>query len=202
MKKYIYIVSSLVLGFLLSYWVMSQFNARKVTNDSHAIAYEIKRLNKMIVAEQAYSDIYSHKNSLSFPGFERFMSFDKKVLLLVNAKVQATYDLSKLKVEVDAEKKKITLYEIPPLEVQIYPDVQFYDMEQSTFNSFSKDELNEVKNNAIKKIEQVVDRSKLEKEAREQLLDNLLNLYFLADAYQWEIDDRTPYADELEGMFH
>lgn len=202
MKKVIYIFFGILLGFLLTYFVMNQFKIKSTTNDSHVIAYEMKRLNKMIVVEQVYSDVFNHKSSINFPGLESIFSFDKKILLLVNAKVQATYDLAKLKIELDESKKKIIIYEIPPLEIQVYPDVQFYDLEQSTFNSFSKDELNEVKNQAIQKIEKQIDRSKLEKEAHEQLLDNLLNLYLLAHAYQWEIDDRTPYADEVKDMFY
>lgn len=135
------------------------------------------------------------------PFIHDYFSFDKKVLLMVNAKVQATYDLSQLDIEIDEKNNKIIINSIPDLELQVYPDVQFYDLEQSRFNSFKKDELNKVKQNAIKEIEKKIDRNKLEQEAKEQLLQNLLDLYLLARAYDWEIEDRTEFAEELEEMF-
>ena len=180
---------------------MRQFQENRISDHSHVIAYEIKRMNKMVVAEQNFSEIYSHKNSRSLPFIRDYFSFDKSVLLIVNAKVQATYDLNQLDIEIDEKNNKIIINSIPDLELQVYPDVQFYDLEQSRFNSFKKDELNKVKQNAIKEIEKKIDRNKLEQEAKEQLLQNLLDLYLLARAYDWEIEDRTEFAEELEEMF-
>jgi hypothetical protein len=201
-KKYIYIISGLIVGVLLTYFLMKQFQTSSSTNESHVIAYEIKKLNKMIVAEQMYSDVYSHKNSRYIPGLQDFFSFDKRVLLLVNAKVQATYDLSKLKIEIDSTDKKIIIQKVPDLEIQTYPDVKFYDLEQSSLNSFGKDELNKIQENAIKHIEKSIEKEILEKEAHAQLIENLGNLYLLGKAYGWEVVDKTPYAKELELKFN
>ncbi len=198
MKKYIYTLGGLVVGILLTYFFMKQIQTESSVNESHVIAYEIKKLNKMIVAEQMFSDVYSHKNSRYVPGLQDYFSFDKKVLFLVNAKVQAVYDLSKLEIEVDSVNQTIIINKVPDLEINTYPDVKFYDMEQSTFNSFDKDELNTIKERAIKHIEKTIDKGKLEKEAHQQLIENLGELYLLAKAYNWKIVDKTPYAKELE----
>ena len=202
MKKLLYIFYGFLLGGLIVYVVNRQFQTRSTTNESHVISYEIKKLNKMIVAEQAFSDIYTHKNSRFFPGLENYFSFDKKVLLMVNAKVQATYDMTKLEIEVDSKKEIIYIKKVPKLEIKTYPDIQFYDLEQSRFNSFSKDELNTVKDEAVKHIEKSIDKKQLEKEAHDQLIDNLGNLYMLAKAYNWKVVDKTPYATELNQMFN
>lgn len=201
-KKYGYLAGGLLLGILLTYFLMKQFQTESSTNESHVIAYEIKKLNKMIVAEQMFSDVYSHKNSRYVPGLKEFFSFDKKVLLLVNAKVQATYDLSKLAIQIDSIHQKIIIQKVPDLEIQTYPDVKFYDLEQSSLNSFTKDELNQIQANAIQHIEKSIDQEKLKKEAHTQLIDNLGNLYLLGKAYGWEIVDETPYAKELELKFN
>ncbi len=191
-------MGGLVVGILLTYFFMKQIQTESSVNESHVIAYEIKKLNKMIVAEQMFSDVYSHKNSRYVPGLQDYFSFDKKVLFLVNAKVQAVYDLSKLEIEVDSVNQTIIINKVPDLEINTYPDVKFYDMEQSTFNSFDKDELNTIKERAIKHIEKTIDKGKLEKEAHQQLIENLGELYLLAKAYNWKIVDKTPYAKELE----
>lgn len=177
---------------------MKQFQAESSTNESHVIAYEIKKLNKLIVAEQTVSDVYSHKNSRYFPGLEKYISFDKKVLLLVNAKVQATYDLNRMKVEIDSVDKVIRILSVPPVEIQVYPDVKFYDLEQSTFNTFQKDELNAIKQRAVQHIEKTVDKTELNKQAHTQLIENLGNIYQIAKLYNWKIEDRTVYAEQLE----
>src|SRR5690606_15109099 len=130
-----------------------------------------------------------------------YFSFDKSVLLIVNAKVQATYDLNQLDIEIDDNNNKIIINSIPDLELQVYPDVQFYDVEQSRFNAFKKDELNQVKQNAIKGIEKKIDRNRMEQEDKEQLLRNLLGLYVLVRSYDWGIEDRTEFAEELDEMF-
>ncbi len=201
MKKIFYIIGGVLLGFLLTYFVMKQIQNNESTNESHVIAYEIKKLNKMIVAEQMYSDVYSHKNSTYIPGLEDYFSFDKKVLFLVNAKVQATYDLKKLEVKVDEENRTIFINKVPDLEIETYPDVRFYDMEQSRFNSFDKDELNKIKDRAVEHIEKTIDKEKLQKEAHAQLIENLGELYMLAKTYDWKVVDNTPYVKELEVKF-
>lgn len=201
-KKYVLLVVGFVFGILLTYFIMKQFQTESTSNDSHVIAYEIKKLNKMIVAEQVFSDVYSHKNSRYLPGLQEFFSFDKKVLLLVNAKVLATYDLSKLDVTVDSAHKTILIKKVPDLEIQTYPEVKFFDLEQSSFNSFGKDELNGIQKRAIEHIERSIDKEKLQKEAHAQLIENLSNIYLLAKAYGWKIKDETPYASELKIKFN
>jgi len=202
LKKYIYISAGILFGILLTYFVMKQTKNSKSTNESHVIAYEIKKLNKMIVAEQMFSDIYSHKNSLYVPGLQDYFSFDKKILLLVNAKVQAVYNLKELEVEIDSANQTIYINHVPEMEIQTFPDVRFYDMEQSTFNNFNKDELNKIKENAVAHIEKSIDKKKLRNEAHSQLIENLGDLYLLAKTYGWEIVDKTPYAQELEVKYN
>lgn len=181
---------------------MKQTTNSNSTNESHVIAYEIKKLNKMIVAEQMFSDVYSHKNSLYLPGLQDYFSFDKKILLLVNAKVQAVYNLKELEVEIDSANQTIYINHVPDLEIQTFPDVRFYDMEQSTFNSFNKDELNKIKENAVAHIEKSINKKKLRNEAHNQLIENLGDLYLLAKAYGWKIVDNTPYAKELNVKYN
>lgn len=202
MKRWIYIIVGILFGALFTYFIMKQFQTKTTTNESHVIAYEIEKLNKLIVAEQTFSDVYSHKSSRSIPGLGDYFSFDKKVLFLVNAKVQATYDMKKLEVEVDSVNKIIHINKVPPVEIQIYPDVKFYDLEQSRFNTFEKDELNAIKDRAVQHIEKTIDKPELEREAHIQLIENLGEIYQLAKIYHWKIEDNTPYAKELDLKFN
>ena len=83
----------------------------------------------------------------------------------------------------------------------MYPDVSFYDMDQSVFNKFSKDDLNGIKKRAVEHVEKTVDQTKLKQEAHQQLIQNLGDLYFLAKTYGWKIEDKTSYANELNKLY-
>jgi len=87
---------------------MDKFKSESYTEQSHVIAYQIERMNKMIVAEQTYSDLYNHTSKKSLPGLTDIFSADKKVTLLVKAKAQATYDLKKMDIELDSVNKKLS----------------------------------------------------------------------------------------------
>ncbi|ADX68514.1 DUF4230 domain-containing protein [Weeksella virosa] len=189
-----------LVGVLVTFLMMKQCSTDNTAEQSHVIAYQIQRMNKMIVAEQNYSDIYSYQSKKSFPGFERFYSADKKITMLINAKAQATYDLSKMNITIDSIQKKIILKDIPAVEIKIYPDVQFHDLDQSMFNKFEKDELNGIKKRGIQHVEKIINKTELKKQAHEQLIQNLGEIYAIAKLYNWEVVDETPYAKETKAL--
>ncbi len=200
-NKYIFIsLIAFVLGILLTFFVIKKLNKEDTSQQSHVIAYQIDKMNKMIVAEQNYSDIYTYKSKKSLPGLGGFYSADKHITMLINAKAQATYDLSKMQIKVDSINKKIVLTSIPPVDIQIYPDVQFHDLDQSVFNKFEKDELNDVKRKGVEHIKKVVDETSLKKQAHEQLIKNLGEIYTIAKLYNWEVVDETPFAQEIKAF--
>jgi len=201
LKKIILVVVAFIFGVMITYFIMDKFKSESYTEQSHVIAYQIERMNKMIVAEQTYSDLYNHTSKKSLPGLTDIFSADKKVTLLVKAKAQATYDLKKMDIELDSVNKKIIIKSIPPVEIQVYPDVSFYDMDQSVFNKFSKDDLNGIKKRAVEHVEKTVNQTKLKQEAHQQLIQNLGDLYFLAKTYGWKIEDKTNYANELNKLY-
>ena len=196
------ILISLLIGGLITYFGLNYFSKQNVSEDSRVIAYQINKMNKMVVAEQSFSQIFAHTSKKSLPGLGSIYSADKKVTMLVNAKVQASYDLSKMEVELDSVNKKILIKSIPPVDIKVFPDVDFFDMDQSVFNKFEKDELNQVKKSGIEKLEQKIDRDKLKNEAHQQLIQNLTDIYQIAKIYGWEVEDRTIYAKELRDLLY
>lgn len=189
-------------GVMLTYIITDKFKKEDFNEQSYVIAYQIDKMNKMIVAEQMYSDMYNHTSKKSLPGLGSIYSSDKKVTLLVKAKAQATYDLKQMDIELDSVNKKIIIKSIPPVEIKVYPDVSFYDMDQSVFNRFSKDDLNGIKKRAVAHVEKTIDKTQLKQEAHKQLIQNLGDLYFLAKTYGWQIEDKTEYAPELKKIYY
>ena len=189
-----------LLGAICSFLLVKQCQREDDSSHSHVIAYQIERMNKMVVAEQNYSDIYTYQSKRSLPGFEQFYSADKKITMLINAKAQATYDLSQMDIELDSVNRKIILKSIPEVNIEVFPDVQFHDLDQSMFNKFDKDELNKVKNNGVAHIKKIVNETELKKQAHEQLILNLGEIYNIARLHNWEVIDETPFAEELKSF--
>lgn len=203
MKKIgLFSIIAFILGILITIFGIKSCEKKSYTEDSRVIAYQINKMNKMVVAEQSLSEIYTHTSKKSLPGLESLYSADKKVTMLVKGKVQASYDLSKMEVELDSINKKILIKSIPPVDLKVYPDVDFFDMDQSVFNKFEKDDLNEIKKRGIAKMEEKIDRNKLKSEAHQQLIQNLSDIYQIAKIYGWEIEDKTIYATELKELFY
>lgn len=181
---------------LLTYFVVNWTKKGNNAEASHTIAYGIERLNKLVVAEQNYANFFSHKSKTSYLG--DLFSFDKNLLLKVDIKAQASYDLKKMEVEIDSTNEIIYIRSIPPLKIEMFPDVEFFEMNQSRLNQFSKDDINAIKNKAVQEVEKTIDQSSLKQEAHEQLILNLEDIYLLAKIYGWKIEDSTPFAKELE----
>lgn len=202
MKKTVFIaLITFILGMLIALWGIKSLEKKSMSEDSRVIAYQIQKMNKMVVAEQSLAEIYTHTSKKSLPGLGSIYSSDKKVTMMINAKVQASYDLTQMEVELDSVNKKIVIASIPPVDLKVYPDVDFFDMDQSIFNKFEKNELNEIKNRGVAQVEKKIDREKIKKEAHQQLIQNLSDIYQIAKIYGWEIEDRTTYANELKQLF-
>lgn len=195
-KKYLKYLLVFLAGIFIT-WMALRFTQKNTkTEASHTIAYGIERLNKLVVAEQNYANFYSHKSKNSF--FGDALSFDKNLLLKVDIRTQASYDLSKMEVEIDSVNEVIHIKSIPELKIETFPDVEFFEMNQSMLNQFSKEDLNGIKQRAIAEVGKTIDQSDLRRQAHEQLMINLEEIYLLARIYNWEIQDDTPYSRELQ----
>ncbi len=189
-------IAALLIGILGTYAYFSFEKDSNTSEHSQIIQNEIKNLSKLIVVEGSYANVYSYKDVDQYLG--DWLSFEKKVLVVVNAKAQVTYDMKQLEVELDSVTKTIFLNKIPPPEVQIIPDIQYYDIQQSTFNQFSSEEMNSVKKKAIKEIENMTELSDLKKQANERLEIELHNIFILSKSLGWQVKNNTNRSFELD----
>ena len=187
MKRIFCVLIGIVIGILLSLLYLEKQKTQEIRQQSNVILENIRNMNKMIVSEAYFNQVYSFSDSDKY--LFDMLNFDKNVVLLVNAKAQVSYDLDKLKIEVDSIHKLIKISNIPKEEVSIIPDIRYYNLEQSSFNSFTKDELNEINRKAIKQIEESIDLSEVRKKAKRQLLKNLQNIYALSKIYGWKVQE-------------
>lgn len=152
---------------------------------SELIQKQVQQVGKLIVTEGYYSKVFTFKNSQNL--FLNLMTSDKKALVIVNAKATVEYDLRQLEVEIDETRKILILKKIPDPILNIYPEIEYYDVTQDYFNSFDAKDYNKIKNSVTAQIRAQIEKSDLMENSRERLMVELTNLYVLTNSMGWTL---------------
>ena len=189
MIRFIKYLAVFLLGFLIAkFWYEKKVeNHRK--EEIKVVVNSIKNLSKLVVSKGTFSEVYNYSDSKKY--FYNYLSFDKKAIVTVNANVEVGYDLSKLDIQIDSLAKKIIINKIPAESITISPDVKYFDLQQSQFNTFSKEELNKINENSIQKIKETIEVADLKEKAKTRLFEELSKLYKLSAIYNWQVVDNT-----------
>lgn len=181
----------LVIGAIIMYWLFSFFNKKKskelTTHQSTVLLEKIKSVCKLISVEGDFAEIYKYENTK-----ERFMSLissKKKALIVIKAKAQIGYDLKKILMHAEEGKKKIVLTNFPQPEVlSIEPELEFYDIKNGLFNSFTPDDLTILNQEAKKHIKEKIPESGLMETARKEAIETVLLIEKIVETIGWELD--------------
>ncbi|KAF5278170.1 hypothetical protein FQR65_LT15796 [Abscondita terminalis] len=87
--------------------------------------------------------------------------------------------------------------ELPRAEIKIYPDVKIHFMDDYAMNRFDQKSINGIMESAKQNMVKSVDQKKLEQEGHQQLVHNLNDIFVLAKALNYKIEDKT---GELKGI--
>ena len=184
-------------SFLLAYFYIN-FNkeeSQAINKDYYILNNQIDKLNKMIVLEQNFSSFQTHKSSAFRLG--NIDVFPKEMVLYSTAKAQVSYDLKKMKIEVDSIQKKLIIKELPLPEVKIFPEVKIHFMDDYAVNRFSKTDLNNILESAKRNMRKNINQEKLKSDAKKQLLSNLDEIFVLARFLDYKIEDETQQLNEI-----
>ncbi len=194
----------LILGVILMYWLFSFFRKKKnkelTEHQSVILLDKIKSVCRLISVEGDFAEIYRYENTK-----ERFMSLvssKKKALVVINAKAHIGYDLKKVQMYADNEKKTIILTNFPQPEIlSIEPELQFYDIKNGLFNSFSPDDLTSLNQEAIKHIREKIPESGLMETAKREALEAVLLIEKIVETIGWKLDYKTLEISNREKQF-
>ena len=185
-------------SFLLAYFYIN-FNKKEETEainkDYYILNNQINKVNKMIVLEQNFSSFQTHKSSAFRLG--NIDVFPKEMVLYSTAKAQVSYDLKKMKIEVDSIQKKLIVKELPSPEVKIFPEVKIHFIDDYAVNRFSKTDLNNILELAKRNMRKNINQEKLKFDAKKQLLSNLDEIFVLARFLDYKIEDETQQLNEI-----
>lgn len=165
---------------------MGKKSSTEMEYNSAFIQEQLKNVSKLVVTEATFSQVMTYKDQQKY--LMNLVSFDKKAVVIVNAKATVSYDMSQLKYQIDETNKVIQLISIPDPEVQIYPDYTIYDVEQSTFNPFVGDDYNKINKKVRVDIEAKIEKSTLKANAENRLVSELSKILILTNSLGWRLE--------------
>ncbi len=193
MGKAKYIVFILLfIGLLVGAWWMgfktSVFKRHQEENAT-VILNKIEKVVKLVAVEGNISEIYDYKDYVSFD----ISPFRKKALVRVNAKVSAGYNFEQLKIDVNDELKVIRISNFPDAEIlSIDHDLDYYDIQQGTFNKFTTADYNKINARAKEYVASKAQESGLLASAGEQKQELLEMIQFLIESGGWRLEVNQP----------
>jgi len=158
----------------------------KVTAEEQSVVLmeKIKTVAKLVTVEGYFSEIYDYQDYWSYD----ISPFRKKALIRVKAKVSVGYDLTKMSIEAIPEKKLLIISDLPdPSIISIDHDLDYYDITEGTFNTFSEKDYTMLNRNAKEKIRQAAVSSDLLLAAEEQSNKMLDLVKFMVEGAGWEL---------------
>ena len=183
-----------MLLMVLIYNSLSKKTEDKMQNDYYIITNQIRKMNKMVVMEQDFSSIQKTKVTSQLLG-GMLPNIEKELITFTKTNAQVSYDLNKMKLEVDSVNRKVIIRELPAADIRIIPSVEIQSMDDSFLDRFNEKDLQKVTKSAKDNAYKTVNQQRLRAEGRKQLLENLDQLFVLAKALNYEIEDQTGQID-------
>ena len=179
------------MGVIATYWIMRYIKIQKKRDQTNAqsviLMEKIRKVWKLITVEGEFAEIYHYENTK-----ERFMSMvssKKKAILLINAKAYVGFDLSRIEMDANNEKKVIKLTEFPEPEIlSLETDLKYYDKKDGLFNKFDSSDLTEVSAQAKDHVLQKIPESGLYDTARSEALEAVLLIQNIVETIGWTLD--------------
>ena len=197
MRKVLIVILLLVLGYFTYHYFETKNEKRdQLIEATQLIEKEIKNVGKLVVTEGSFAQVFTYKDSKQI---FNLVEANKKALVVINAKVTIAYDLRALETEVDPENKIITIKKIPAPEININPDIEYYDVSQDYLNQFEASDYNKIKKRVMASVKKKVETSELPGNAQNRLLAELANIYVVTNTLGWTLQyNATPINSSQE----
>ena len=190
LKLAIPFVAGIVVMLILFFSFRSCFRISEKTekSDYYILTNQISKMNKMVVLEQDISSM--QKTKMGYEFFGREMT-SNSIITYTKTNAQVSYDLNKMKMEVDSVNRKLIITELPNPDIRITPSVEIQSMDDSFLNRISEKDIKNVQQKAKQTAVKSIDQNKLKNEGKKQLMENLNNIFVLAKALNYTIEDET-----------
>ena len=182
---------AIIIGVLVTLGIVTVLKSIKkqqlVNSQSTILLDKIKKVCKFITVEGDFAEIYHYEDVKE--RFLKLISSKKKALVVINAKAHFGYDLSKIDLQADTDKKKIVLKHFPQPEVlSIETNLNYYDKSDGLFNKFEANDLTGLHNEAKLHIQDKIPESGLIQAAQKEALETILLIETIVETIGWKLD--------------
>lgn len=184
------LVLCLLLGVLATRWYYST-TERKSLEDSQVLLQQVQNVCKLTTVEGYFSEVYDYTD---YWGYDLSI-FRRKALIRVKAKVAVGYDLEKMKIDTDPKLKIVYIRNIPePSILSIDHDLDYYDITEGVFNSFTAADYTKISGKAKAYIRDQALKSPLMENARSQSNRLFDALKIMIESAGWQLEIEQPMA--------
>ena len=88
--------------------------------------------------EQDFSSMQKTKMTSELLGGGLLPPMEKEIITFTKTNAQVSYDLNKMKLDVDSINKKLIISELPSADIKITPSVEIQSMDDSFFDRFDE----------------------------------------------------------------
>ena len=185
MRKLLYVLI-LVMVVLFGYrYIFNDKDETILQENSALIQEQIRNVSKLVVTEGHFSQVFTYKNSKAI--FANLVNVKKKALVVVNADVTVSYDLSQIEYELDEKSKTLKILSIPKEEINISPDFEYYDVTADFLNPFEAEDYNKIKDKVKAQLMKKIEASNLKSNAKNRLISELSKFYILTSSLGWTL---------------
>lgn len=173
-------------GYVFALYLNEKQKNENRIEESTILLEKIQTVAKMVTVEGYYSELYKYED---FWGYDWWI-FRKKAIMRVKAKVSVGFDLNQLKFDLDKENWVLKITNIPstPEIISIDHQIDYYDISQGSFNSFSEKDYNRIQKNAKEMISKKAETGELMVKAKGQGLQILELIKFMAENAGWKVE--------------
>lgn len=188
------IIITLLLVFCVQYCEHKRDQKEVLRTSSALIEKQLKNVGKLVVTEGTFAQVFTYEDSKKF--YVDIFSAKKKALVVVNAEATISYDLSRIVTDIDETVKTVRILSIPEPELNINPNIEYYDVQQDYLNQFEARDYNRIKLRVEKELRSKIEASSLYTNAQNRLISELQKIYILTNSLGWTLEYK---GEKLKG---
>lgn len=187
MRKILFgVVITLIILFTFKYCGDKKDEKITLQEQTTLLQEQVKNVGKLVVTEGHFSEVFTYENSKLM--FGDFLEAKKQAIVIVNADVTVSYDLSKMSYEIDDKNQILRIKSIPEEEININPDLEYYDIQEDFFNQFEAEDYNEIKATVNTSLMKKIENSELKTNAQNRLISELSKFLILTNSLGWTLE--------------
>lgn len=148
----------------------------------------VRPVLKLTTVEGDLVELFSHRDNSDWALAIPYLT-EKRALLRVKARVSVGYDLNGMRITTDEARRTITLEAPPePMVLGVEHDVDWYDLDQGLFNSFTPEELTMISAQAKQRMLDRLPQSDLYAQAAAQREQMVTVVRAMVESAGWKLE--------------